>query len=254
MSRKKSFPLPRSNQILHTKFFKKEVESGALCGYMIVWVGTPLKCRFRSNDIKNTIEAKHVFILQKDKDFEYALVDSTASFHKLPKKFYQACFPSITVGSVPRNNLIRVKVTKSETMSLPYIPDSFFQSKQNKTMRKKRKITTQTTDNTVENVDFKRDYPLWTLVKEDDEQSNFKSELIVLIRNIIREMDENNHLTFPNPFESGTVDGIKSTAAELMKLKTIISFIYHYCRGEFGCFPEHRKSTSEWLESMKNAS
>ncbi len=263
MSRNKTYPLPRANQELHTQYFKKKVEVGILKEFVILWVGTPLPCRFRSDDVKSVIEAKHVFVLKKDDTFEYACTDTSGSFFKLAKKYFSSCFPSITVTNIPRNNVMKMKLTKHDTVVLPFIPDSFFQSKLQKTNRKKRKIYPTASEGelaTVERIDYKKTYPSWTLLNNQDiKDDTLKTDVMLLLREIIKYVDSNKHHALADPFESvESVEDLKSNPVELAKLKTIVSFVYHYCRAELGCFNDQyakfdRTSVGEWIEDLRNS-
>lgn len=255
MSRKKTFPLPKPNQILHTRFFRKVVENGILSGYEILWVGTPLTCRFKSATLKNVVGSQHVFILQKGEDFEYAVVDINNAFYKLPKKFFTSCFTNVTLANVPRHNRMNVKLTKHETVSLPYIPDSFYQSKLQKTTRKKRKIP-QSDEKTVENIDYGKTFPSWTLLESPViKHDTMKKSVMILIRSIIKEADRGSEYFLPTPFDATSLNELQSNPTEVAKLKLIVCFIYHYCRAELGCFvDEEFSSVREWIESMKTVS
>jgi len=253
MSRRKSFPLPKTNQILHTRFFKKIVEKGALLGFEILWVGQPLSCRFKSTTLKNVIGPEHVFILQKNEEFEYGVIDVAHTFYKLPKKFFSTCFPNITVSNIPRHNRMKVKLTKKDTLSLPYIPDTFYQTKMQKTTRKKRKIIASD-EKAVENIDFNKQFPAWTLLESHQiKNDTMKKSLMLLIRSIIKEADKSCDYLLPAPFDCTDLKDLQNNPTEVAKLKTIVCFIYHYCRAELGCFvDEDSTSVREWIEAMKN--
>ena len=134
-----SYPLPRASQEQYTKWFKKKVERGIFKEYSILWVGTELPCRFRSEDLKTIISPQHVFIVKGDV-FEYAVVDSTDTFFRLPKKFYTYCFPGVHYSNIPQDNKMNIQLTKNTNVTLPFIPDSFAEQKRNKCGRKRRKV------------------------------------------------------------------------------------------------------------------
>jgi hypothetical protein len=236
------YSLPRASQEKYTKWFKKSIERGSLNGYIILWVGNELSCRFRSETIKNEIDPSHVFIVKKEGDFEYALVDNTDMFYKLPKKFYTSCFPGVQYSSIPKTNRMKIKITKNVTVELPFIPESFLDQKRNKCGRKRRKVFTgESTCPSAENIDFNTTFPSWHIVENSQNKHHPKKrELLFLIRSIIYYGDKNEHFNLPDPFAD--VDLTFSSEKGLSDLKTIISFIYHYCRAEMGCFHDYTMS------------
>ena len=105
------FPLPRASQECWTKWYNHTVESGALKNKTVVWAAQELPCRFRSDQIKDVIGPHHVFILKMNERFFYALIDSSETIYRLPKKYYTSCFPGIQYSQVPKNNRQRVKLS-----------------------------------------------------------------------------------------------------------------------------------------------
>ena len=82
---------------------------------------------------------------------------------------------------------------------------------------------------------------------------------MILIREIINKADISSHFCITSPFDSiKTLDELKSSPMHVERLKTIISFIYAFCRAELGCFNLTRaldtKVVEEWIEDLKNDS
>ena len=58
------FPLPRASQQCYSKWYNTVVDTGALNGYKILWVGSQLACRFKSESIHDNVGPHNVFILK----------------------------------------------------------------------------------------------------------------------------------------------------------------------------------------------
>ena len=239
-----TFPLPRSSQEHYSKFFQTTVKKGVLQGFTIQWVGSPLPCRFKSEQIKNVISPQHVFIMKsKDDDtFEYALIDNRGQAYKLPKKYYTVCFPSISLASIPKDNRFEIQITKRKKMRLPFIPDSFLEQKKQKTNRKRRKMYHNVESppaQSVESIDFyKTNVPSWHVLQNNSCTNNtLKKEIVQLIRSIIKVTD-NSSFTLKDPFEDiKTIEELKNKEELHEKFKIIVSFLYHYARAELNIHP-----------------
>jgi hypothetical protein len=261
MSTTTIYPLPRASQKLYTEWFNQKVSRGVLENYTVVWVGQPLSVRFRSGLVKDEIGKQHVFIVRNGDMFEYAVVDNSNTFNKLPKKFYTTCFPSINISNVPPNNVMSVRIAK-KTIELPFIPNAFLLQKRQKTSRKKRKVSSPPVEeiSSVEHIDYNISYPTWTILDNNDIHGDvLKTNIMILIREIINKADISSHFCITSPFDSiKTLDELKSSPMHVERLKTIISFIYAFCRAELGCFNLTRaldtKVVEEWIEDLKNDS
>jgi len=239
-----TFPLPRSSQEHYSKFFQTTVKKGVLQGFTIQWVGSPLPCRFKSEQIKNVISPQHVFIMKgKDEDiFEYALIDNRGQAYKLPKKYYTVCFPSIALASIPEDNRFEIQITKRKKMRLPFIPDSFLEQKKQKTNRKRRKMyhnVESPPSQSVETIDFNTsNVPSWHVLQNNPSgNKNAKKEIIQLIRTIIKVTDSSSFI-LKDPFEDiKSIEELKNKPELHEKFKIIVSFIYHYARAELNIHP-----------------
>jgi len=250
------FPLPKASQQYYTRWFHRTVPSGQLKDYKILWVGVPLSCRFAS-DLKDVVTPENVFILKKNTSFAYALIDSMDQVHRLPKKYFTICFPGVQISSVPENNMIKIQLTRRQSINVPYIPDAFLQSKRQKTSRVKRKRShsISTTDSGVENIDFDTKVPEWHILgNEQNRESPVKREILVLLRSIIDFADTNHAMRLPDPFEGcESLSDIKNDEGKTRSLKVIASFISHYCRAELGChskFDIDFNTVQSWSERL----
>lgn len=242
---KMHFPLPRAKQEQWTKWYNHIVTSGALKQKTIVWAAEQLPCRFKSDQVKDVVGPHHVFILKLQQKFYYALIDSTETVYKLPKKYYTACFPGIQYNQVPKNNRFKVKLTGRKTIELPFIPESFLEQKKNKTQtRKRRRSETQH-----ENIQFDFQAPQWSVLMDQPTECTNKKNIFHLIRSIVAYADKNEQFRLKNEFENITVDDIQTNDDLRTKMKTIISFIYFYCREEMGMFPQRPPMTIDDLQS-----
>lgn len=239
-----TFPLPKSSQENYSKFFQSTIKKGVLQGYTIQWVGSPLPCRFKSEQIKNVISPQHVFIM-KDKNketFEYAVIDNRGNAYRLPKKYYTVCFPSIALSSIPEDNRFEIQITKRKKMRLPFIPDSFLQQKKQKTSRKRRKMyhnVESPPSQSVDSINFiTENVPSWHVLQHQSFSGNhLKKEIVQLIRSIIK-LADNSSFILKDPFEGiQSIEELKSKEELVEKFKTIISFIYHYARAELNIHP-----------------
>ncbi len=260
MPPKKSFPLPRASQANYTKYFKHTVGSGPLIRYRILWVGQPLDCRFKSDDLKATVGPHNVFILKKGASFEYALVDNTESVHRLPKKYFSTCFPGVQYTAIPPDNMIKIKITRNESIEVPYIPTSFLQQKRLKTTSSKRKRSHSLNDESrcVEAIDFGATHPEWhVLTNSQIRDDPNKRRIMCLIRMLIQHADVTQGYIPTDPFD-GIVDlkDLLNDTVRTTRLKTILGFIVHYCRSEMGCHPPRdvdARDLQRWIECLNDA-
>lgn len=254
-----SFPLPRAPQEYYTKYHNKKLNKGIFNNYKIVWVGQPLPCRFRSETVKNILAPQHVFILELKGKFEYGLVDNSETVYKLPKKYFTSCFPNIQLSSVPENNVMKVKITR-KFITLPYIPDSFLEQKKAKGNRKRRRMYTSSDSSTyqgTEQIDFKRSFPSWHVLENDQNaHSSINREILHLIRYLVHYTDESDFKLI-DPFENlQSIDDLRNDRQTITKLKTILGFIYYYCRAELGLSfinKEYPKNVKEFVANLNSS-
>lgn len=234
----RAFSLPRAPQEQYSKYYLTTIKKGALNQFLIIWVGCPLQCRFKSNDVKDILSPKHIFIVKKDDVFEYCVIDNRGNCYRLPKKYYSLGFPNISLSSVPENNLMEVQITKKQKQTLPYIPKSFLENKRLKTTRKRRRISyvESPPEKTVETINFEVSrVPSWHILQRSENQKHLLKRLIVeKMRSVIKKIDETS-MTLNDPFEDlEKIDFLFDSVENVTKFKTILGFIYHYCRAELG--------------------
>lgn len=256
-----TYPLPRSSQEHYTKFFQTTIKKGVLQGCTIQWVGQPLPCRFKSEQIKSIISPQHVFILKgtDENSFEYALIDNRGFAYRLPKKYYTMCFPSISLSSIPEDNRFEIQITKRKKMRLPFIPDSFLAQKKQKTNRKRRKLYHQVESppaQSVESIDFSvKDVPSWHVLQNScSNKTTFKKDVIQMIRSLVK-LADSSFFTLKDPFEDvASIEDLKNNVELHEKFKTIVSFLYHYARAELNIHPINDDLTKNAEEFAANLS
>ncbi len=252
------FPLPRAPQQAYTKWYNKTITGGTFNKYTILWAGSQLECRFKSDTLGEKIGPHNVFILKKNSVFAYAVIDNTDSIYRLPKKYYTSCFPGIQYNTIPKDNVMNVRITKKRSMRLPFIPQSFLQQKKLKTNRAKRKRSNSSDANMVERIDFNKNHPQWhVLSNEQVSKSSTKRELMLLIRSIIAHSCNNASFELADPFDDiSSVDEVHGDENKMKRLKLIISFLYHYCRSEIGCSSTpndvHPTLVQTWISELSN--
>lgn len=256
------FPLPKAPQQNYTKWFNHVIKAPEyLKNYTILWVGTQLPCRFKSETISEVIGPPHVFICKKNDDFQYITIDNTELISKLPKKYHTSCFPGIQYSSVPKNNRVKIQLTNKTEVELPFIPPSFLQQKKLKTSRAKRKRTSSVDNcnNTsyVEKIDFQSKCPSWhILFNEQVKDMPMKQMLLMLMRSLITFADNNKDFSLEDPFANVKKAEDMKNESMVKNIKVITSFIYHHCRSEFGCSTTNAQiPTNElrwWTECLNN--
>lgn len=234
------FPLPRAPQECYSKWYNTIIEAGTFKGYTVLWVGSQLTCRFKSETINDNIGPHNVFILKKSTNqFVYCVIDNTDTMYSLPKKFFTTCFPGVQYSQIPKNNLIKIKITKKDTIEVPYIPKSFLQQKRRKTTRGKRKRSASESNNDtkVEEINFNTSYPQWhVLTNNQNANSPVNKEILMIIRKLMLYADRNDMFELENPFKDiSTLDDLKNDQRSMKILKMVTGFIYHFCRSELGC-------------------
>jgi hypothetical protein len=137
---------------------------------------------------------------------------------------------------------------------LPYIPDSFLEQKRTKTTRKRRRADSNPTD--IENINFTVSTPEWTILGKQPEERKNKEDIFHLIRSVITYSDNNENFQLANEFEHVSIDDIQNNDELRKKMKSIISFIYFYCRGELGFFKQRSpipiSDLQSWLSNLNS--
>lgn len=242
-----SYPLPRASQECWTKWYNHKVQYGALKNKTIVWAARELPCRIKSDQVKTCIGPQHVFILKEGNEFVYAIMDNMENLYKLPKKYYTSCFPGVQYSNVPKNNRCKVKLTKKKSVELPYIPEPFLEQKRSKSTRKRRR--TESTHENIETIDFALQAPEWTVLQSEKVMMDNKDDIIHLVRSLVHYSDTNENFTLTNDFEGITLNDIKTNDTLRTKMKTIVTFVYYYCRNELGIFRERPPMSINDLQS-----
>ena len=262
------FPLPQAPQQHYTKWFNHVIKTPQnLLNYTILWVGTQLPCRFKSDTVTDVIGPPHVFICKKNNDFNYNNIDKGVYINKLPKKFYTSCFPGIQYNSVPKNNRIQIQLTNKTVVNLPFIPPSFLVQKKLKTSRAKRKrsavsnLTNEDTErgsasSAVERIDFNECCPSWHILGNSQVKNNsVKQSIFLLIRSLIDFADKNSDFNLIDPFQNIQKEEDLKSEEYVQKIKLITAFVYHFCRSELGCGSSGRmpiSSLQSWTECLNN--
>ena len=232
------FTLPPLSQESFTRWFNKKLPRNDDKDERVVYPGVKLQCSTKSRDIRSQVNAENVFItnIKGTNTFNHKVLGSNNVFIQLPKRLYSHCFRNINIHSIPDNNRIRVRITESTTVILPFIPDDFVaqkRSKRNSSNRhrsrkepKKQKIEHTTNDAL---------YTGWvshimsqnTDLGADGAIDAFS--LFAYIKHIIRTQEESLDVSVPNPF-AGTknIEEILESQNKQQILTHIIQFIHHY--------------------------
>tara|TARA_A100001015_G_scaffold167428_1_gene186119 strand:- start:371 stop:1123 length:753 start_codon:yes stop_codon:yes gene_type:complete len=247
------FPLPSLLQHNFTEYFDKEIPRRDTLKEKIIYPGEPLGVSCKSRSIKRFVEPKNVFItVMENGTFNHRLLGSDGVYAILPKRLHSVCFPKIHLGSIPHNNRIRVKISPTNTVTLPFVPDDFYKQKQAKSERPNKPITrnrgTKRNRTNMENNNENIEYKGWNIYNTTEIQKLNKNKLITAIQDCIR-LSDNDKIVLPDPFENiQTLEDGKDT------FKIILQFIYHYAREEFGLHRVNNDNTihRELWDTIKN--
>ena len=121
------------------------------------------------------------------------------------------------------------------------------EQKRTKTPRKRRRSDSRHTD--IEDIDFSVTTPEWTVLVDKKEPESNKEDIFHLIRSVISYSDKNENFDLKNEFEDMGIEDIQKSDELREKMKTVISFIYYYCRGELGFFQERPPISISDLQS-----
>jgi hypothetical protein len=218
------FPLPTPSQANFTKWNGHIVSKGKYNKYKVVWIGESLDCTVNRS---TNILSKHLFILQKNKQFVYAVYDHTLFFKELSTRFYTKCFPNITAASIPANNRTVVSIGNA-LVELPFIPERFMRTKMQRSSRKRKAPKTS--------INTRTHFPMWI-----NKHSTQKLDLKPMLAKCIYDADSGAAL--PDPFDRFTsASDLMENEEAFKQFQTVAAFVYHYCRDNLGL---PRKLTSE---------
>jgi len=220
------FPLPALTQERFTKWFNTGISDKS--DEVIVYPGEQLNCSTKTNVLKKKLKPKHIFITKNSRgQFFHRVMGDDGRFQMLPKRLYAMCYPSVSFASVPENNRVRVKLSQRTTITLPYIPDSFYEQKRRASQRTSSRPKRQreaTIEETVHEA-----YRGWN--PPEPEEMMDKKSMMAHIRSAI-ELAESSGTDISPPF-TGDLDSNKEASTQF---SVIVKFVYHYCREELG-FP-----------------
>lgn len=227
------FPLPSLLQHNFTEYFDKEIPRRDSIKEKIIYPGEPLGVSCKSRSIKRFVEPKNVFItVLENGTFNHRLLGSDGVYVILPKRLHSVCFPKIHLGSIPRDNRIKVKISPTNTVTLPFVPDDFYKQKQAKSERPNKPITrnrgTKRNRTNMDNINENIEYKGWNIYNNTGNKKINKDKLTAAIQDCIR-FSDNDKIVLPNPFEN-----MESLEDGQDTFKIILQFIYHYAREEFG--------------------
>ena len=225
------FPLPPLTQESFTKWFRVPISERS--DEIIVYPGEQLKCSTRTNVLKKELSPKHIFITKNSKGvFFHRVLGDDGRFSLLPKRLFALCYPQVSFTSVPEGNRVRVRLSQRTSITLPYIPDSFYEQKrrasQRTASRPKRSREPVVEETVVEA------YRGWNPPEPEDMMK--KKVMMANIRSAI-EMAESSDTDIPPPF-TGDLDSNKDASTQFA---TIVKFVYHYCREELGFPPAPKR-------------
>lgn len=247
------FPLPSLLQHNFTEYFDKVIPRRDSIKEKIIYPGEPLTVSCKSRSIKRFVKPKNVFIsVMEDGTFNHRLLGSDGVYAILPKRLHSVCFPKIHLGSIPHSNRIQVKISPTNTVTLPFVPDDFYKQKQAKSERPNKPITrnrgTKRNRINMENNNENIEYKGWNIYNTTENQKINKNTIISAIQNCIQ-LSDSDKTVLPNPFEN-----MKSLEDGKDTFKIILQFIYHYAREEFGLHKVNNDNTShrELWDSIKN--
>ena len=221
------FPLPPLTQERFTKYFNTSIDRKS--DEVIVYPGEQLQCSTKTNTLKKKLKPKHIFITRNAKgQFFHRVLGDDGRFQMLPKRLYAMCYPQVSFASVPDGNRVRVRLSSRTTITLPYIPDSFYEQKRRASQRtstRPKRAREPVVEDTVAEA-----YRGWN--PPEPEHIMTKKEMMAHIRTCIH-VAETSSTDVPPPF-TGELDTNKDAAPHFA---TIVKFVYHYCREELGMPP-----------------
>lgn len=232
------FTLPPLSQESFTRWYNKKLPRNDNKDERVVYPGVKLQCSTKSRDIRSQVNSENVFIthIKDTNTFNHKVLGSNNVFIQLPKRLYSHCFRNINIHSIPDNNRIKVRLTESTAVVLPFIPDDFVTQKRSKRhstsrhrIRKesKRPKLEHKTDNTI--------YTGWvshimspaTELGADGAIDSFS--LFLYIKNTIKQQEDSLDMSVPNPFAGAkNIDEILESPNKQQILTHVVQFIHHY--------------------------
>ena len=234
------FSLPRLQQDQFSTYFDKKIPRTDNATETIIYPGKQLTISSKARNLKRHIAPEHVFITKVEYDddrqpeFLHKLYGNDNQWTILPKRLYSVCFPKIHLGSIPRGNRIKIRLTDSIHVTLPFVPDEFYKQKQTKAHRTTSKVVTRRNKRQripLNESDEVEEYDGWMVygMNPSDVKKITKPQLMNQLRGIMDEITARN-VVVKNPF--GEVDDLNGSEDTRSTLITIIQFIYHYAREE----------------------
>lgn len=234
------FSLPRLQQDQFSTYYNQQIPRSDGATETIIYPGKQLPTSTRARNLKRHILPEHVFITKVEYDddrpdeFLHKLFGNDNQWTILPKRLYSVCFPKIHLGSIPRGNRIKIQLTDSIHVVLPYVPDEFYRQKQTKAHRTTNKVVTRRNKRQRIPIDESDDiveYNGWMVYDMNPQQNTkiTKQQLMTQLRAIMDEIHSRN-VVVKNPF--GDLTDLNSSDETRNILITIVQFIYHYAREE----------------------
>jgi len=233
------FSLPTLGQDQFSTYYGVEINGTNEYKETVVYPGKQLTVSTKSRNLKKYIAPANVFITKivykgkRADEFSHKLYGVDKQWSVLPKRLYSQCFPKIHLGSIPPDNRIKIQLTDSIHVTLPYVPDEFYKQKQQKATRISKPITRRgKRQRVVQQAEITDDdYDGWGVygMSPTEPESISKDKLMKEIRSVIDEI-HNKGLSVKNPF--GDESNLTSSEENKQTLITIIQFVYHYAREE----------------------
>jgi hypothetical protein len=248
------FPLPSLSQSNFTEYYDKEIPRRDNMLEKIVYPGQALTVTTKVRNLKKIVKSNNVFItVMDDGTFNHRLLGSDGSYTILPKRLHSVCFPKIHLGSIPSGNRITVKISPSITVNLPFVPDDFYKQKQNKSERPNKPITRNRgvkrgrDKKSIVKTDDNIEYKGWNIYNDTNMARISKHDIMSAIHYCIDSADKEN-IILPDPFEN--IDTLEENKE---MFNTILQFIYHYGREEYGFHKQDNTTDYKNLwENLKN--
>lgn len=232
------FTLPPLSQESFTRWYNKKLSRNDDKDERVVYPGIKLQCSTKSRDIRSQVNSENVFItyVKGTNTFNHKILGSNNVFVQLPKRLYSHCFRNINIHSIPDNNRIRVRLTESTTVVLPFIPDDFVTQKRSKRNTSNRQRSRkEPKKQKIEHVPENALYTGWvshimspaTDSGADGAIDSFS--LFAYIKSVIQDQDDSMDISVPNPFAgTNSIEEILESPDKQQILTNIVQFMHHY--------------------------
>lgn len=235
------FTLPPLRQESFTRWYNKKLPRDDDKDERVVYPGVKLQCSTRSRDLRSQVNAENVFIthIKDTNTYNHKVLGSNNIFIQLPKRLYSHCFRNINIHSIPNNNRIRVRLTETTTVVLPFIPDDFVAQKRSKRSGGSRAIRARKQDKKqkTEHVPDNALYTGWVshvmapATELGAENAIDSFTLFAYIRSVIENYETSIETSVPNPFaNTKTIDEIHEDASKQQILTHVIQFVHQYAK------------------------